>query len=362
MNGGTLRLTIDRDLQYYVQQRMVQTATELGATSTTAVVMRVSDGALMAVADNPSVDPNNVEAVPNTALGSLAFSSPYEPGSTMKVLTTAMLLDAGIANAGTQVTAPGLLYLTDGSTIKDAWAHDDVRYTLAGALVDSSNTAFSILSGGVDKDLRRDYMLKFGLNTETEVDFTGEAEGDVPPTQNWDERTNFNVQFGQGLTMTPVQLASAYQAIANGGVREPVNLVAGCEWEDGTVTDVPSSEGTRVVSESAARQTLDMMEQVVSQGGNGPNLQIPGYRIAAKSGTAEVAENGVYGDKAIISFAGVAPADDPQYVVVVTASIPSSMYSSTDIATTFHDVMAQTLTAFRVTPSTEPGPILPLTW
>lgn len=361
-NGGTLRLTIDRDLQFYVQQRMAQTAADLGATTTTAVVMRVSDGALMAVADYPSVDPNNVEGVPNTALGSLAFSSPYEPGSTMKVLTTATLLDAGIANAGTQVTAPGRLYLSDGSSIKDAWAHDDVHYTLAGALVDSSNTAFSILSGSVDRELRRDYMLKFGLNRETEVGFNGEAEGDVPPTSNWDERTNYNVQFGQGLTMTPVQLASAYQAIANGGVREPVKLVSGCEWPDGTVTDTPQGEETRVVSESAARQTLDMMEQVVSQGGNGPLLQIPGYRIAAKSGTAEVAENGVYGDKAIISFAGMAPAENPQYVVVVTASIPSSMYNSTAIATTFHDVMAQTLTAFRVTPSTEPGPILPLTW
>ncbi len=361
-NGGTLRLTIDRDLQFYVQQRMAQTAADLGATTTTAVVMRVSDGALMAVADYPSVDPNNVEGVPNTALGSLAFSSPYEPGSTMKALTTAMLVDAGLVNAGTQINAPGRLYLSDGSYIKDSWAHDDTHYTLAGALVDSSNTAFSILSGPVDKDLRREYMLKFGLNTETEVQFNGEAEGDVPQTQNWDERTNYNVQYGQGLTVTAVQLASAYQAIANGGVREPVKLVSGCEWPDGTVTDQPTGEATRVISESASRQTLDMMEQVVSQGGNGPVIQIPGYRIAAKSGTGEVAENGVYGDKLIISFAGVAPADNPQYVVIVTASIPSSMYNSSAIASTFHDVMAQTLTAFRVTPSTEPGPILPLTW
>lgn len=361
-DGGTVRLTVDRDLQFYVQQRMAQTAADLGATSTTAVVMRVSDAALMAVSDYPSVDPNNVDGVPNTAFGSPAFTSPYEPGSTMKVLTTATLVDAGMANAGSQVTAPGRLYLSDGSYIKDAWAHDDTNYTLAGALVDSSNTAFSVLSGSVDKELRRDYMLKFGLNRETEVGFNGEAEGDVPPTKNWDERTNYNVQFGQGLTLTAVQLASAYQAIANGGVREPVKLVSGCEWPDGTVTTKPRGEQTRVVSESAARETLNLMEQVVSQGGNGPVVSIPGYRIAAKSGTGEVAENGVYGDKLVISFAGVAPADDPQYVVLVTASIPSSMYNSSAIASTFHDVMAQTLTAFRVTPSTEPGPILPLTW
>lgn len=361
-NGGTVHLTIDRDLQFYAQQRMTQAAADLGATWTTAVVMRVSDGALMAVADWPSVDPNNVDASLNTAFGSLAFSSPYEPGSTMKVLTAASLLDAGVVTPATQIVAPGRIYLSDGGFIKDAWAHDDTRYTLAGALVDSSNTAFSLLSAPVDNDLRRNYMLDFGLNTDTEVEFTGEAEGDVPQTQNWDERTDLTVQFGQGLTLTSVQLASAYQAIGNGGVREAVKLVSGCQWPDGTVTDLPNGEQTRVVSESAARQTLDMMEQVVSQGGNGPSLQIGGYRIAAKSGTGEVAENGVYGDKAVISFAGLAPADNPQYVVVVTAGIPSSIYNSSAIATTFHDVMAQTLTAFRVTPSTQPGPILPLTW
>ena len=362
VNGGTLKLTIDRDLQYYVQQRMIQTAQQLGATWTTAVVMRVSDGHLMAVADYPSVDPNNVDGVPNTALGSYAFTAPYEPGSTMKVLTAATLIDAGLATPATQVTAPGRFYLSDGNYIKDAWVHGDTNYTLAGALVDSSNTAFSILTQGVDKDVRRDYMLKFGFDVETEVGFTGEAEGWVHPTQDWDERTNLTVGFGQGLTVTSVQLASAYQAIGNGGVRLPVTLVEGCEHEDGTVTDQPSTEPRRVVSESTARQVLDMMEMRVTNGGDVAALTIPGYRLAAKSGTAEVAENGAYVDKSVLSFAGLAPAENPEYVVVVTAGVPSNMYNSSAMAQTFHDVMAQTLTSYRVQPSTTPGPNLPLTW
>jgi len=170
------------------------------------------------------------------------------------------------------------------------------------------------------------------------------------------------VQFGQGMTATSVQMASAYQTLANGGVRMPVTLVEGCEWPDGTVTEVSPTEGTRVVSEAAARQTVEMMEMVVTSSGSAPNLQIPGYRIATKSGTAEVAEAGGYAEnKVVLSYAGMAPAEDPQYAVVVTAGVNDSIFSGR-IASTFRDVMAQTLTTFRVPPSTTPSPNLPLTW
>lgn len=361
-DGGSVTLTIDRDLQFYVQQRIAQTYTELGAEWATAVVMRVSDGALMAVADYPSVDPNNVDGVPNTALGSRAFSWPYEPGSTIKALTAASLIDAGVATQTTQVIAPGRRYLENGDYIKDAWAHDDIPYTLAGALVDSSNVAVSMFSDLLPADRRHDYLTAFGFNAETEVGFTGESEGVIHPAAEWDEVTNYAVQFGQGMSATSVQVASAYQTLGNGGVRMPVTLVEGCRWPDGTTTDLPATEGTQVVSATAARKTVEMLEQVVTKGWKAPDLMIPGYRVAAKSGTAQVAENGVYGDKAVISFAGLAPADNPQYVVVVTAGIPSSIYSSGAIATTFRDVVAQTLTQFRVTPSTEPAPDIPLTW
>jgi len=362
-DGGTLRLTINRDLQFYVQQRMAQTYADLGAEWTTAVVMRISDGHLMAVADYPSVDPNNVDGVPNTALGSRAFSWAYEPGSTMKALAAASLLDSGVATQTSTVTAPGQLFLSDGGFIKDSFAHDDMPWTLTGAIVNSSNTGMSLFSKLLSAQTRYDYMIKFGLNSETEVGFIGESEGVVHPADEWDERTNFAVQFGQGMSVTSVQLASIYQTLGNGGVRMPVTLVEGCEMPDGTVTDLPPTDGTQVISDAAATQTVEMLEKVVTEGGASRDLTIPGYRVAAKSGTAEVADSsGGYGDSAVISFAGLAPADNPQYAVVVTAGIPNSMYSSGSIATTFHDVMAQTLTTFRVTPSTEAAPDIPLTW
>jgi len=362
-DGGTLQLTIDRDLQFWVQQRIAQTYAALGATWATAVVIRVKDGHLMAVADYPTIDPNNVDQAPRDALGSKAFSTPYEPGSTMKALTSASLIDAGVVTPLSQVTAPGKLFLSDGGFIKDSFGHDNINYTLAGALVDSSNIAVSMFSKALAAQKRHDYMTAFGLNSETEVGFNGESEGNVHPADQWDERTNLAVQFGQGMTATSVQMASIYQAIGNGGVRMPVTLVEGCKHADGTVTDLPSTAGKRVVSDSAAKQTLQMLEQVVTEGFAAPDLQIPGYRVAAKSGTAEVANGlGGYGDARVISFAGVAPAEHPEYAVVVTAGIPTSVYSSGAIASTFRDVMAQVLTTFRVTPSTEPAIDIPLRW
>jgi cell division protein FtsI (penicillin-binding protein 3) len=362
VDGGTLHLTIDRDLQWWVQERMAQTYNALGATWVTAVVMRVSDGHLMAVVDYPTVDPNNVDDAPRDALGSRAFTTPYEPGSTMKAIAAAELLDLGLATPTTPVTAPGRLYLSDGTYIKDAWAHDDIPYTLTGALVDSSNTATSLLTGSIDPDIRRDYLLDFGFNDITESGFLYESEGSVLPTSDWDERTNLAVQFGQAMTATSVQMASAYQTLGNDGVRMPVTLVEGCQLPDGTMTGVPSDEGRRVISEQAADDVVSMLENVVTQGGLRYDVPIDGYRIAAKTGTAEVAIDGAYGNASVISIAGLAPADNPEYVVVVTAGVPTTSMTSRDVATTFRDVVAQTLTHFRVQPSWTPSPELPIYW
>ena len=244
----------------------------------------------------------------------------------------------------------------------DDW-HATLNLTLAGTLVESSNTAIAAFTEMLPAQQRHDYMEKFGIGKYTEVDFNGESRGELAPADEWYGRTNYTVQFGQGMSTTSVQVASIYQALANGGVRMPVTLVEGCEQPDGTMTDLPSTEGSRVVSESAADQTIAIMEQVANFSGSAARLQIPGYRTAVKSGTAQVANgNGTgYGESVVLSFAGVAPADDPQYVVVVTTGIPNKMYSG-KMAATWHDVMAQVLMHFRVEPSTSPAPELPLRW
>jgi cell division protein FtsI (penicillin-binding protein 3) len=360
--GGTLHTTINRDFQWYAQQTLNADAQGLGADWATLMVVRVNDGHLMAVADYPSVDPNNVDGSPNTAFGSLAFSTPYEPGSTMKAMTVASLLDAGAITPTERVSVPSLLTLPSGGTIKDAFVHPDVRYTVAGVLTNSSNIGTSLLSQKLDKDARRDYMLKFGLTERTAVGFNGESPGYVPATQNWDERTNYAVQFGQAMQTTSAQIASIYQTLGNGGVRMPLTLVEGCEAADGTVTEIPSTEGVRAVSENAADATVALMENVVSQGSLSSALSIPDYRIAAKTGTAEVSEGGVYTSDRVVSIAGLVPAENPEYAIVVTFGKPDTIKTSAAVAPTFKKITNQVIKTFRIEPSTTPTVKLPLTW
>jgi len=170
--------------------------------------------------------------------------------------------------------------------------------------------------------------------------------------------------FGQGVSTTAIHIASIYQTLANHGTRLPVNLVAGCTAPDGAVTDAPSAEGTSVVSPWAADTTVNMLEKVVSDGDLKDVLTIPGYRVAAKTGTAEVARSDGtgYGSDRIVSVAGIAPAENPQYVVVVTFTKPSTIKTSAAAAPTFNKIMSQVLEMYRVPPSTEPAPSLPETW
>lgn len=360
-NGGTLKLTIDADFQWFVQEQVASQAQATGSDWATAVVVRVSDGHIMALADYPSVDPNDVNGVPNTALGSLAFSTPYEPGSTFKPMTVAMLIDQGKAAIDSQIIAPGRIYFPDGHYIKDVWAHSDLRMTVAGVLMNSSNTGISVLSDRLSKDTRYDYLKKFGIGEKTGA-FPGESAGFLRPTKQWDQVTNYNVAFGQGVSATSAQMASVYQTLGNNGVRMPLTLVEGCTLPDGTVTDLPATTGTRVVSEYAADQTVLALESIVTKSALSKALTIPGYRIAAKSGTAEVAENGEYTNDRIVSLAGLIPAENPEYAIVVTLGKPDTVKSSAAAAVPFRNIMTQIIKTFRIEPSPTPSPDIPVAW
>jgi len=359
-DGGTLQLTIDRDLQWYVQEAIAKTGQRLGATWAAAVVIRISDGALMAVADWPTVDPNAFEQADPAVTGSRAFAIPYEPGSIMKPINAAIVIDQGAATPTTPVDAPYMKSFGDGGLITDSSWHDP-HLTLTGSLVHSSNVATSMFADMVPDDVRREYLLDFGFNDWTEVDFFGESAGLVHPLENWDARTRLVQSYGQAITTTILQMASAYQTLGNNGVRMPLKLVESCTMPDGTVITPDRGEPRQVVSESSADQVLAMMEMVYQHNGLWDQLEIPGYRVGVKSGTAEVAENGVYTQKVDISYAGVAPIDNPQYAVVVSAGIPYALLSGA-IASTFRDVMSQTLTMFRVPPSQGEAVQLPITW
>ncbi|WP_235934122.1 peptidoglycan D,D-transpeptidase FtsI family protein [Agromyces humi] len=358
-DGGTLKLTIDSDLQWMVQRIAEAQVQAVGADWATVTVMEAKTGRLLAVADVPTVDPNDPSSTEEDDRGSRSFTAPFEPGSTFKALTAASVIDAGKADPLSQVVAPYRYKPANGADVNDSAFHEDEPLTLTGVLIESSNTGMSKFGELMTDRERYDDMQKFGLGQETEVGFPAEAPGDLHgDPDDWDNQTKYATMFGQGLTTTAVQIASAYQTIANGGVRMPVRLVDGCG-------DVPQAEpaGTRAVSEQAADQTSQMLERVYLEGWLADKWEIPGYRVAAKTGTAQVPDgNGHYLHGYLVSVSGFAPADDPQFVVSVSIMNPVKMNSSAASAPVFQQVMSQVLKKYRTVPSGAPAPELPATW
>lgn len=363
-DGGTVHLTIDADLEWFAQQALAEQGTAIGAQWATAMVVEIGTGKIRAAADWPSVDPNDLNSASADDAGARSFTAPFEPGSIIKPATVASLLDAGKLTPSTQFVVPsGYTIPGVGFTIRDSVGHGELHYTTAGILVNSSNIGIAQMTELLPLEQRIDYLKKFGFGTETSgADFLGEDDGLVRSVSQSDSITSITQQFGQGMTATSAQLVSMYQTLGNGGVRVPLTLVEGCEQADGTWTDVPDPQGTRVVSESAADQTLLMMEGVTTQYHLANQLAVPGYRIAAKTGTAEVADGNGYGSDRIVSLAGVFPVDDPQYAVVVTFAKPVTMKTSAAAAPTFNAIVKQVIKTFRVTPSTVPAPANPLEW
>ncbi|MBB3156397.1 cell division protein FtsI (penicillin-binding protein 3) [Microbacterium proteolyticum] len=362
VDGGTLQLTIDRDLQWYLGQLIAEQVQNTGSLRGTITVVEAKTGKIRALAEYPTVDPNDPTATPESDRGSAAFGDPNEPGSTMKAITAAIGLDSGSFTADTTVTASSREEFADGARVSDSFAHPENRYTLTGVLIDSSNVGISKFGDMIPLDTRVSYLEKFGLTQPTAVGFPGESSGILRDPAGWDKQTFYNTTFGQGLAVTVPQLAGAYQTIANGGVRMPLTLVEGCTAADGTVTDVPDAQGERVVSENAADTVAQMLENVATQGTLADQVAIPGYRVAIKTGTGEKTDpvTGAYkSDAYFTTMIGFAPADDPQYVVEVNLDEPRTVKSSAATAPAFQKALTQVLKTYRVIPSGTTTPELP---
>ena len=361
-NGSDVVLTIDSDLQYAAQQEMAATVRRLKADWASAIVIEVKTGRILAAAEAPSVDPNNPGAVAAQNRSSRIFQSAFEPGSILKTVAAATAVDVGKASPTTHVIAPDKLRMPWGQYINDSEIHGPWKLTLTGVLSESSNTGIVQIAGKVDAATRYAYMQKFGIGSKTGVNFEGESSGVLSNYTGWDKMTNQVTMFGQGVSLTPIQTAMIYQAIANKGVRLSPVLVEGCRDKNGNITKTSVPEPVRVISESTAQQTLDMLEKVVEKGPIGRTARIFGYRVAGKTGTAQIAEGRVYGRLHAVSFVGVAPAEDPQYVVAVTAYKSRTVSNSLGATPGFVSIMKQVLKTFSVPPSTTKSKKIPVNW
>jgi cell division protein FtsI (penicillin-binding protein 3) len=254
----------------------------------------------------------------------------YEPGSTSKVMSMAAVLEEKAATPGTHVTVPNRLHRGD-RLFRDDIDHPTWYLTLNGVLAKSSNIGTILATGQLGRTQAEankvlyDYLRKFGLGRPTGLGYPGESPGILAKPQDWSTSQQYTIPFGQGLSLNAMQAASVYQTIANGGVRITPTLVRGTRDADGRYTAAPEPEQTRVVSEKTATTLARMLESVVGdEEGTGTKAKIPGYRVAGKTGTANRVDpvRGVYKGYTA-SFAGFAPADNPQITVYCAIQNPT---------------------------------------
>lgn len=352
-DGGVLRLSIDSDLQYYSQQILTKYVRDERADWGSAVVVEVKTGKVLVAAEAPTVDPNQPGKSKAQDRGARVFQAVFEPGSTLKTVTAAITIDQGKATPETRTIAPYRLWVLNRTEdITDSHTHGDDKLTLAGVLRDSSNTGIVKIGQVIPYKTRYEYWKAFGLGQRTAVNFNGEGSGILHGPKPPDGLTDLVTMFGQGMSVTPIQTAFLYQTIANDGVRLDPQLLMGCEQVDGSVDALEKiGPGVRAISSSTARSTIDMLEKVVEEGGIGRTADVPGYRVAGKSGTAQIKDGAGYGVRPAISFIGMAPADNPRFVLAVTIYKPRTVSNSIGATPPFKAIMQQLLHAYRVPPS-----------
>ncbi|GAA3038097.1 penicillin-binding protein 2 [Gordonia defluvii] len=324
INGATIRLTLDSDIQWFVQSQVYAAKAASGAKRVAAVVLDAKTGEVLAMANDSTFNASRPLSEQRDAnLDNLAVTTPFEPGSVNKVVTAAAAIQYGVTTPEAPHLVPGSIRMA-GVTVKDAWSHDAQRFTTTGIFGKSSNVGTLMLARQVGEKRFADMVSAFGLGQRTGVSLPGESPGQVPALSQWSGGSFANLPIGQGLSMTLLQMTSVYQAIANDGVRIPPRVIA-AEARDGhRESPLPVPEGVAVVSPETARTVRDMFRGVVQndptgrQRGTGTQAAVPGYQISGKTGTAQQVDprcNCYSNSRYNITFAGIAPADSPRYVI-----------------------------------------------
>lgn len=362
VNGTGLELTVDPEIQYYAQRSIAEAVKKHKAEWGSVVIEEIGTGRLIAIAQAPTVDPNDPTGVDGPDRGSRAFTDSFEPGSTAKVVTAAALIEEGLVKPDSHFTVPDKWKADNGEEFRDSSPHEDQKLTFSGIIENSSNTGTLMAGERLSLQQRYDYLKKFGFGTSSGIPFPGETSGVLHPTDKWDGRTAYTVMFGQGVTSTALQNTTAIATIGNGGERIPQQLIKGTVDDGGAVTEIPTKKGERVVSEQTADEVTRMLEAAVQEG-TGTNAKIDGYRVAGKTGTAQApADKGGY-DGYTASFSGFAPADDPKLAVTVTLQRPrKGYYGGTAAAPVFSDVTGYALTQMGVPPSKGKPKLTPREW
>ncbi|RLB73736.1 MAG: penicillin-binding protein [Deltaproteobacteria bacterium] len=359
--GRNLFLTLDRSLQYVAEKELARVVRETGAVGGTIVMLEPASGRVLALASQPDYNPNSAGRYPAAKRRNRAVCDMYEPGSTFKPFLLAAVLEEGLVQPGKKIYCENGRYSVGGKTIRD---HKKFKQlSLKETLKFSSNIGFAKLGKILERERFYSYIRNFGFGERSGIDLPGEVEGMLRPPSGWFEIDLAAISFGQGISVTPLQMAAAMGAIANGGLLMEPYLVEKITTADGELVEKRLPEvRRRVVSEKTARLVREMMVSVTEPGGTGTRAALPGYRVAGKTGTAQKVDmvtGGYSPDKRVSSFIGFVPADNPALVLSVTVDEPKGKaYGGLIAAPVFARIAGHTLSHLNILPK---GTVVALT-
>ncbi len=330
-DGANVRTTLDPAIEKATEEALGEVGELWSPKGATAIVMNPRNSQVLAMANWPPVDPTNLSEADPEYLMNRATGFTYEPGSTFKAFTVSAALEEGLVTPTTSFTLPPALQVAD-RTIEDAEERGTVTLSVAEILSHSSNVGAVTIGLEVGAEKFSRWINRFGFGRPTGIQFPGEEQGLVPTLDEYSGSTMGNLPMGQGLSVTPMQMMAGYAAIANGGILRRPQLI---EDIGGEAAHEP--KGHRVISTGVAAEVREMLEGVLAPGGTASEVSVPGYTLAGKTGTAQVAENGTYSKtKYVASFIGFAPARDPQLLVAVIVDEPhGEIYGGSVAAPTF---------------------------
>ena len=333
VDGAKITLTIDLDLQSFVQQTLENAKRNSLAKDAEAVVLDARSGEVLAMANTSTIDPNgDIERQLREGkdFSNNAISHPFEPGSVAKIIAATAAIEEKVTTPDEVHQVPGSIDMA-GITVRDAWEHGVMPYTTAGIFGKSSNVGTLQIAQKLGEERYWDYLQRFGIGNTTGIELPNESAGLLPVLEQWSGGTFANLPIGQGMSWTALQMASVYQTLANGGERITPRIIRSIESVEGTPVEQPAPERHRVVSEATARTVVDMFRSTFQNdpaginSGTAQNSQLPGYQLSGKTGTAQKVnpDTGAYSQNQFwITFAGIAPADDPRFVVAVMLDEP----------------------------------------
>ncbi len=350
VNGVNLQTHVIKTIQISLEKKLKLGIEKYGAISGTGVVMDPKTGAIIAMGSFPSYAPSRYSEFSNQLFTNPVISSTFEPGSVFKVIVMASALDAGVIKSDTKCDICDGPYKVDGYSIGTWNDKYHPNSTMTEVIVNSDNVGMSFIADKLGSDRMYDYLSKFGIGKLTGIDLQGEASAKLRGKGKWSRVDLATSSFGQGVAVTPIQLVRAVGAIANNGVimtPQVVDKIISNSWED----KVKPGSGEKVVSEKAAKEITAMMIQAAEHG-ESKWTDIPGFKVAGKTGTAQIPISGHYDEtKTIASFIGFAPYDDPKFVMLITLQQPqSSQWASETAAPLWYSIAKDLFNYFGIQP------------